>query len=203
MFFVGGRELGTIKKMKSFLIILILSFLIGCSLNRNSTVYVEHLDSRLDGDRFIDSLKSVGVDTIIGYYDGCSGCILGLEKPYYVFWDAGKKWYVTKFTKYSRYNHIAGYTPPIKYLSENLDIIENGRIQKPRYELNHYPYDVIRIYLSDKEIKYEITADEKGTNEASQKVILIDKIRSKLLDILPGEWKGLNYKSEKRRKKST
>lgn len=182
--------------MKPFLIIFILSFLIGCSMSRNCPVYVEHLDSRVDGDRFMDSLRNVRVDTIIGYYIGCSGCIAGLEKPYYVFWNAEKKWYVTKFTKYSRYNHIAGYAPPIKYLSENLDSIENGRIKNTQYKLSHYPFDVIRIKLSDEEIKYEITADEKWINESSQKVILIDKIRYKLLDILPEEWKGLNYKSE-------
>ena len=174
----------------------------GCSMSKHYTVYVEHLDSRIEGDRFIDSLQNAGVDTIIGYYDGCSGCIQGLDKPYYVFWDSGKKWYLTKFTKYSRFNHIAGYSPPIKYLTENLENIENGKLTKPQYEISHYPYDVVRIILKDNEIKYEVKAYEKWTNESTQKVILIDKIRSKLLDIRPGNWEGKNFKTEKRKKES-
>lgn len=171
-----------------------------CSLSKQYTVFVEHIDSRAEGDKFIDSLHTAGVDTIIGYYDGCSGCIQGLEKPYYVFWDSGKKWHVTKFTKYSRFNHIAGYTPPINYLSDNVDSIKNGKLKKPQYEMNHFPYDVVRINLGDYDFKYEIKAYEKWANESHQKAILIDKIRSKLLDISLGEWKGLNYKSEKRKK---
>lgn len=169
-------------------------------MNKHYTVYVEHLDSRLEGDRFIDSLQSAGFDTIIGYYDGCSGCIQGRNKPYYIFWDSGKKWYLTKFTNYSRFNHIAGYSPPIKYLTENLESIKNDKLKKPEYEISHYPYDVIRIILNDKEIRYEVKAFEKWNNESIQKVILIDKIRSNLLRVLSGEWKGLNFKTEKIKK---
>ncbi len=189
--------------MKIFITLLTITLLISCSTRKYYTTYVEHLDSRAEGDRFIDSLMTSGVDTIIGYYDGCSGCIQGLEKPYYVFWASGKKWFVTKFTKYSKFNHIAGYSPPIKYLSDNLDSIENGRLNKPQYEMSHFPYDVIRIKLNDTEFEYEIKNFEKWKNESAQKVILIDKIRSKILDILTGEWKGLNYKSEKRKKESS
>ncbi|MBL7888431.1 MAG: hypothetical protein JNL24_02700 [Bacteroidia bacterium] len=188
--------------MKRLLQLLILILLTGCSMSKYYTVFVEHIDSRAEGDRFIDSLKAAGQDTIIGYYDGCSGCIQGLEKPYYIFWDSGNKWHLTKFTKYSRFNQITGYSPPIKYTSEYFETIDSLKLTVPEFEMSHFPYDVVRIVLNGKEINYEIKDYEKWNNESAPKVILIDKIRSKLFDVLPSEWKGLDYKTEKRRKDS-
>lgn len=112
--------------MKTFYSLLILFLLFSCSTGRHNIIYLEHLNAKEEGDQFIDSLKTAGVDTIIGYYDGCSGCNQGREKSYYVFWDSENKWNLTKFTNYSRYNHIAGYSPPINYISSNIDSIENG-----------------------------------------------------------------------------
>jgi hypothetical protein len=176
--------------------------LISCSAIRYSTVYVEHIDSRAEGDRFIDSLRTSGLDTIIGYYDGCSGCIQGVEKPYYIFWDSGNIWHLTKITKYSRFNQITGYSPPINFLFENLSTIENNNLNAPKFEMCHFNYEVVRIILDDKEINYKIKDSEKWNNESSPRVMLIDKIRSTLFDIYPSAWKGLNYKTEKRKKDS-
>ena len=51
---------------------------------------VEHLDARQNGDLFIDSLKNAEVDTIVGFYYGCSGCNSGRNKVYYVNWIGNK-----------------------------------------------------------------------------------------------------------------
>jgi hypothetical protein len=189
--------------MKKLLPLFILMLLIGCSTSKYYVAYVQHIDSRAEGNKFIDSLRTLGMDTIIGYYDGCSGCVEGFEKPYYIFWDSKNTWHLIKFTTYSKYNEITGYSPPIKYVSENIESIENGKLNAPQFELLHFHYDAVRIIFQNKETKYEINDFEKFDNESAPKVILIDKIRSELLGIFPSDWKGLNYMTEKRIKKSS
>jgi hypothetical protein len=188
--------------MKRLLQSLILILLTGCSMSKYNTVCVEHIDSKSEGDRFIDSLRALGLDTIIGYYDGCSGCVQGIEKPYYIFWGTGNRWHVTKITKYSRFNQITGLSPPINYVSENLLTIENTNLAAPKFQMCHYTYDVVRIILNGNEIIYEIKDYEKWNNESAPRVLLLDKIRSKLFEIRHSEWQGLDYKIEKRRKVS-
>ena len=60
--------------------------------------------------------------------------------------------------------------------------------------MSHFTYDAVRILLNGREINYEIKNYEKWNNESAPKVILIDKIRSKLFAIFPSEWKALDYK---------
>jgi len=187
--------------MKGLLQVLIFVSLIGCASSKYSTVYIEHLNSRAEGERFIDSLKTQGVDTIIGYYDNCYGCWSGFNRPYYVYWDSGNIWHLTTFTNYSRFKNITGYSPPLAYLISNLEAIENEPIIKPQYDISHFSIEYVRIILGEKEIKYSTRNYEKWHNESVQKVILIDKIRSKLFGIPQWEWKSLNYKSEKRKRK--
>jgi hypothetical protein len=59
--------------MRRILQILIPIVLTGCSVSKYHTSSLEHFDSRAEGNVFIDSLRTSGKDTIIGYYDGCSG----------------------------------------------------------------------------------------------------------------------------------
>jgi hypothetical protein len=68
--------------------------------------------------------------------------------------------------------------------------------------MSHYHYDVVRIILNGNEIIYEIKDYEKWNNESAPRVLLLDKIRSKLFEIRHSEWQGLDYKIEKRRKVS-
>jgi hypothetical protein len=180
--------------MRRILQILIAIVLTGCSVSKYYTSSVEHFDSRAEGNGFIDSLRTSGKDTIIGYYDGCSGCIRGLEKPYYIYWQSENKWNLTKFTIYARFNHITGFSPPIKYISDNIEAIDTLKLSLPKAEMSHFTYDAVRILLNGREINYEIKNYEKWNNESAPKVILIDKIRSKLFAIFPSEWKALDYK---------
>jgi hypothetical protein len=85
-------------------------------------------------------------------------------------------------------------------LSENWLTIENTNLAAPKFQMSHFHYDVVRIILNGNEIIYEIKNYEKWNNESAPRVLLIDKIRSKLFDIPQREWRGLNYKTEKRGK---
>lgn len=142
----------------------------------------------------MDSLQTEGVDTIIGYYDGCSGCIRGTTKTYYIYWYS-EEWYLTKFNNYSNFNVISRERAPIGFISENLDSLEHGKLRRPAFELLHYHYDRIQIILPNRTFEFQVNEYQNEANPMSEKVVLIDKIRSGLLDVRG--WKGLSYRFEK------
>lgn len=185
-----------IKTLQLFLLIIFTS----CSTSKHQIILVEHINSRAEGDRFIDSLKASGKDTIIGYYSGCSGCWRGTQTPYYIYWCTENNWHLTKFTNYSRFNQITRFRPSINYLSKNIETIDSSNLIKTGVWISHCHFEIVRIVLNGKEMKYTILDYEKLDNELAPKVILIDKIRSELFNIHPSEWKGLDYKRKIRRK---
>jgi hypothetical protein len=184
--------------MKAFTALLILLFLGACSNRFHKTNYIEHLDPVANGNKFIDSLRAEGIDTLIAYYEGCSGCIRGFEKSYYIYWVHNDSGYLTKFTNYSNFKAFQSY-PPLQYLKENIKSIENGWLNEPKSEWNHFQFQSIYIILGTKEIKYTIPDYVRWVNESAPKVIFIDKIRSKLYGLNPEYWVGLNFKTEKKR----
>jgi len=164
--------------------------------------YVEHLNPIEEGEKYIKELQAMGVDTIISYFDGCSGCIPGLTQDYYIFWDSGKKWHLKKINQYTEFQEITGYSPPINFIRNNFKNIESEKLKNNHGELSHYPFDDIRIILNEIDIEYSVSASVYFQNELAKRIILIDKIRSDILNVLPSMWVGINYKKEKRKKDS-
>lgn len=152
---------------------------------------VQHLNPKEEGGKFVDSLKHSGVDTIIGYYKGCSGCVSGVTSEYYVFWIKSNESFVTKFNELTNYNVLRSYFP-FSYVSTVYVELRREKLRDPKLTTSHYIYESVSIFFDDEEYEYDIVDFEKKANENSLKVNLIDKLRANLL-IINKDWKGQNY----------
>lgn len=172
--------------MKTIFSLFLLTLAIGCGTHKTA---VSHLDSREEGNAFIDSLLAADVDTVIGYYQGCVGCVKGLPLDYYIYWldETEKRWKIKRFSTYARYEILQRGRPPMSYLERNLDSIETGRM-KPFPEFSHFSWESIRIILGERSFEYKVEEMERQFNDSSPRVIFIDKIRSELLG-LTGYWR--------------
>lgn len=187
--------------MKLITYILFFILLSGCASKRNYYVLVEHLNARQNGDLFIDSLKNAEVDTIVGFYYGCSGCNSGSE-VYYVNWIDNEVSFIKKFTNYSNYDHIQREPMALSYISSILDTLQSEKLKEAEIYWSHYRYESVRIILNYRDVSYQIAFFEKAGNETSHLVLLINNIRLYLEPLHDYEWQGSNYKTEKVKRKN-
>lgn len=178
-------------KIVSYLIFVFL--LIGCTLKKRS-IPIQHLDSREEASSFKDSLLNVGIDTVILYGDACSGCIPGSLEPYYLYWIEGGVHNLKRFTEEAVYYPIQTRNFPVDFIFERIEDIRSDSIVKPEFKLSHYNYDEVYIRIGVKEVNYVVDQFDKEENSMNFKVLLIDKIRSSLLEVPEWKWEGMNYK---------
>lgn len=166
--------------------------LIGCAMRKND-ILVAHLDSKAEGRHFTDSLINAGVDTFLTYYDGCSGCIHGTTKPFYVYWVNNGIGYVTKFNELTNFN-IVSKNFNVIYTVSLVEKLGKENLSQDSFTISHYGYEQIELRLGSKVIIYELRDYEKAANEISNAAILIDKFRAFLFSIPESDWYGLSYK---------
>lgn len=101
--------------------------------------------------KYTDSLRLHGVDTILIFYKGCSGCSYGVNKVAYIFWKQNSQNLVAKISSYSVYNNpvnsddVIGY-----YLLNYLNI--GGKLNEPDMSMisYHYGYSSIQLKIKDR-----------------------------------------------------
>jgi hypothetical protein len=180
-------------KHRLLLFIAILIF-VSCLTKKNYSIAVAKFNPQEEGVNFINSLKQSGVDTIISYYDGCSGCVLGYPANYYVFWTNRNKSFVTKFNEYSKFNTLRRSGVSINYITSVLNELMNEKLKEPTIDISHYNYNFVTVVFGKEQFQYEIKGYEKSENENSIRSIFIDKIRSSLFEINPSEWTRIKNK---------
>lgn len=134
------------------------------------------------GKGFVDSLSEIGVDTIVGYYIGCSGCISGTPKDFYVFWMKDRTPHLRFFPTWGEQRNIIKGLP-YSYFYEKIDSLKNEELENFEEPFLHYGYDYVFMTIGDKKVEYELTMNLKNGNLDSYHTLFIDKIRSSVLDI--------------------
>lgn len=190
---------------KRLLLIIFFSFVTSCVVHRKHEYeMVGHIDAQKDGNRYIDSLKSAKIDTIIGYFYWTS---LG-PCPYYIYWQKKGQGYITQITRYTKYNIIEknlcydAFTPLITHkldtekIETELITYDDGakKIITP-LDCDDCPVEDIKVFVRHDSIAYRLPMLTRDKNSWSCHVTYIDKFRSFLLEIT--EWKMLNPKYEK------
>lgn len=184
-----------IRQMKNLVFFLVASSMISCGIGKYQ-VPVHHLLPKVEASDFKDSLVSLGVDTILGYWDACSGCVQGIENPYYLYWIYKGEICLTKFTETSNYNILSNQWFPIDFVCTYFDEIIADSIIEPDFGLLHYDFEEVHIKLAEREFHLRIDEYEKTVNQDNFKVRLIDKIRSDLFEVDQWKWVGQNFKLE-------
>ncbi len=177
-------------------VILLLILSISCETSRK-TFLAHHLDQKVEARKFVDSLTSIGIDSIIIYSDACSGCIPGTLNPIFTFWVEMGETYVTKFTEISNYNTIKPTDFSLEFFIDNAEKIESDSIVAPAFGLLHYHYESVNIIIKEYKYDFTISQFEKAQNQTNFKILAIDKIRAALFEIPYWEWVMQNYKTEK------
>lgn len=171
-------------------IIALVLVLAACSTKKQQIHTVVHLNSRIEGDQFIDSLISNGTDSLISYYSGCSDCPRNFNRLYAIYWYSEGHWNLRKFTSKARYQTLKDYEPPMSYLMANRKSIADSSLNSSNYVLSAYAFELIRIHFANQSIQYRIKDYERLGNEDHPKVLLIDKLRKNLNEIPTEKWKS-------------
>ncbi|QNR23852.1 hypothetical protein [Croceimicrobium hydrocarbonivorans] len=171
-------------------IISLVLVLAACSTKKSQIQTVVHLNSRIEGDQFIDSLISNGTDSLIAYYSGCSDCSRNFNRQYAIYWYSEGHWNLRKFTSKARYQTLKDYEPPMAYLMANRKSIADSSLNSSNYVLSAYAFELIRIQFASQSIEYRIKDYERLGNEEHPKVQLIDQMRSALQKIPSESWKS-------------
>ena len=148
--------------MKYIFYISLSLILSSCLTNNYYSVAVKHLDSRVIGEKIIDSLRVSEVDTILGYYDGCSGCLLGASNTYYIFWIKNQKSFVTKVNDYSTYPHFKSSGLPFEYISSIIVPLQNEKLIEPKFLVSHYGYEIVTIITKLKRLPLNLRILKNG-----------------------------------------
>ena len=173
--------------MKQLLFILCILALTGC-FKQPSKTHNRNFNPKEEGLKFVNELKNQGVDTIITYFDGCSGCNTNFQQTFYVYWVDNKLSRIIKFNESMKFESMS-YAIPIKYLGIFFDTLINEKIKISGYQDSHYSYSEMFIKIGDRELGYKIASYEKWVNELSWRVLMIDKFRSEIFGIKDYRWK--------------
>jgi len=160
---------------------------------------ISHIDGQQAGNIFIDSLKSEKIDTIIGYYDWRG--MNGIDNSYYIYWQNKGNGYLTQITQYAKYNIINKSLYYDMIGSLILQKLKTEKIEIPLETCDDCSGEQMTVFVRPDSITYDIPLFTRSMNGWSTQIIFIDKFRSFLFDINPWEWKALNpkYKRIKRR----
>lgn len=151
-------------------------------------------------------------DTAIIYLGSCSGCTRGIEKNLYIFRKKNNSTILKRFSNFLEYDSLDIYFD-WKYFIDKYEILKDEEIEYPRSEYiengkkyileyspcDHGRWDKLYYHIGDSILVYNILPCVKGCNEENQRVIVIDKLRSILLD-KNQYWRPVNFKYKKRRK---
>jgi hypothetical protein len=155
---------------------------------------VKHIDEAQAAHRFIDSVRSAHVDTIIGYYSS-KGSEIGMPCPFYVYWQCKEGAYITQFDRYTDYNILSGSYNPAGLLNPTfIGNLRSEKLKETKFFIDDDSYEYVTIILNNDSTSFSMSSVAKAFNEFSNQAVYIDKFRSYLLGINQWEWKGLNYK---------
>jgi hypothetical protein len=158
---------------------------------------VGHIDAQKEGEMFIDSLKSANIDTIVGYFNWSS---LGAN-PHYIFWQNNGNGYLTQITQYAKYNIINRAFLNYVLSTTTIQKLKSEKITTRWVSCDDCPSEQMRIYLGADSVIYDMELIVREANEWSAQIIFIDKFRSFLFGVSPWEWKSLNPKYERIKKR--
>lgn len=168
----------------SLILITLLICFSSCMTKRKSQGELKTFDVVALSQSFIHSLTKSGVDTVLIYRRGCSGCIAGSRKTIYVNWMQDGWGKVETFDSY-----MGVRTVEIPYNLINYYLIHKGEIEKevlaePNYWISHYGYRKVELLLGDHTYSPEIIPDYYfETNDDKFLINWIYRIESELFDL--------------------
>ncbi len=156
--------------------------MISC-LSQKKAAQNKKFDPKAKAEKLRDSLIKNGVDTLLSYWNVCSGCLPGRLNSYYVYWIKEETAYLSKFTEegYLKATNTLGL--PISFISSHFNRIKKDSLIEPEIGLMHYSFEKVFVKLGDKNLNFQLDIFEKRSNQTNYKVLTVDKIRSALFDI--------------------
>lgn len=176
--------------MLRYLLFLIAFATISCSVSRKKS-FADPNKSKNEALAFVDSLKDHNLKPIIVYQNGCSGCVTGIDREWYVFHNLGFHGASSKLTKFSTYSTpktVDIFNFSTKYLLNIADSLATEKLTAPNSEMAHGPYYQIIISTENHEINYQMSKDDIRVNEDTFHVKLLDKISSFLFRLPEWKW---------------
>jgi hypothetical protein len=136
---------------KNILLILIIQLsVISCLAQKHKKDKSVPLDIRKETKHLIDSLRSEGVDTILSFYKGCSGCVEGIYKSEYLFWKKNNQIKIKKVDSYIVYKEVLNAKDIFSYYFDNYNNMQNDSLTEPPSSLIDGPYTEINLYYDNK-----------------------------------------------------
>ncbi|MFN9109829.1 MAG: hypothetical protein ACK5XN_07140 [Bacteroidota bacterium] len=170
--------------MKQVASILICLIVFSCALQKES-LSISPIEVEELANSFTDTLIESGVDTILVFTKGCSGCIKGVKKSVYVYW---KQRETSKIRKYDSYTGVGSdnvIDDLVIYFYKHHNEIRQQELKEPEYILSHYNYTGIRLIINGKEFyKSEISEHLfNNLNDEKRLIIWIQKIESIIFNL--------------------
>ena len=97
-----------------------------------------------------DSLNASGVDTLVTYKHGCSGCIEGIESITYFFWTKGAHTYSCTVDNYFGISYIIETNSVMAYFNKHEQDIRKQALDSTIYSFHNH-YSDLHIYAQGKE----------------------------------------------------
>jgi hypothetical protein len=150
------------------------------------TLSIIPIEAEALAKNFTDTLIKSGVDTILVFTKGCSGCIKGVKKTVYVFWkqkEAPIK--IRKFDSYSGVGSDKEIDDLTSYFFTHENEIRQQQLKEPEFILSHYSFTGIRLLLNGNEF-YEKEIPEQyfnNFNEEKRLIVWIQKIESLIFNL--------------------
>ena len=186
--------------MKAPIYLLFCLIFLSCATRSRTLVAVEHIDQHSKGVEFIDSLSNAGIDTLIGYYNGCSGCVPGTQKRFYIFWMDSGETYAKKVTNYTEYEILKINYFPFSYFYSQKEKIQSDSLIEPKFRLDHGGIESCSFRIGDWSHDFSIDGWTLGANEFSMHAAFLNAMRSELYLISSNYyWKSQNLIFEKRK----
>jgi hypothetical protein len=143
-------------------------FVLACSTTNNHKYRMAYLDSIKESSIYVDSLKQVGIDTILLYHKKH-----GFYREYFVFWLHNSKLNLRKInelgiTEIAEWNRNGYYKDKriFEFYIKNSNIIETDKLREDNikiigtdtfyYEISHYPYIDIEITIGETTKSYHM-----------------------------------------------
>ncbi len=132
-----------------------------------------------------NDLLNAGVDTIVIFYKGCSGCISNINKMGYVIWNDSNSFYVKKVDSNNKYYDPVKTIDSFSYFFTNEKQIREEKLVFPEMEFLHYHYSKLMLKYPKGVFTKEVSESQRllKENENKKIVIWISKIESALFNI--------------------
>tara|TARA_R110002096_G_scaffold161815_1_gene328610 strand:+ start:181 stop:717 length:537 start_codon:yes stop_codon:yes gene_type:complete len=177
--------------MKRVIILCIILSSASCRYFVGDPEYPAPNTSREDAFVFMDSLQKEGIQPLIGYFRGCSGCINGTQTSFYLFHSIVQNTnscQLTLFTNYDKPKTIKIFSFPAQYIIRTSETLVSDKLIISESDYRHGRYDQIIILNEGNTIDYSLNSTKTLANEGTNHVLLCDKIKSYLFGLPDHRW---------------